>query len=433
MSPNVTTRFAPSPTGNLNIGGVRAAIFAYLFARHDGGKFLLRIEDTDLERSKKEYEENILESLEWLGLEYDALYRQSEHTARYTELLHKLVAEGKAYVSAEAPGEGGGRAEVIRFKNPNTTVSFDDLVHGTISVDTTELNDFVLAKSFTEPVFHFTNVVDDWDESVTHVVRGDDHISNTPRQILIGEALGAPRMAYAHLPLILGKDKSKLSKRKGAKALTEYRALGFIPEAVLNFDAFLGWHPASDVEVLSKAELIEQFSLDRVQKSPAVLNEEKLLWFNHQHLKHLPDDEYLKRLATFSKKEFDSRLVPLVKERAQTLAEATELLGEYDFFNPVSYTADLLLQQDTLEAQPTKKHLATAVDILKTLADEDFIQEKIKELLYPYATQEGRGVVLWPLRVALSGKEKSPDPFTLAGLLGKAKTLERIEKAAGML
>ena len=433
MSPNVVTRFAPSPTGNLNIGGVRAGIFAYLFARNQGGRFILRIEDTDVERSKKEYEENIIESLQWLGLEYDDIYRQSEHTARYKELLHKLVEQNRAYVSKEEPKEDGNRNEVIRFRNHNKVVSFDDLVHGSISTDTTELKDFVIAKSFTEPVFHFTNVVDDWDEGVTHVVRGDDHISNTPRQILIQEALGVPRMAYAHLPLILGDDKSKLSKRKGAKALMEYRELGFIPEGILNFDAFLGWHPVGDVEILSKSELVEQFSLERVQKSPGIFNEEKLLWFNHEHLKRLSDDDYATRLKAFSKQAFDARLVPLIKNRAQTLAEATELLAEYDFLDGASPEANLLLQHRKLNAEATKKHLEEVTDMLEKIRNEDFTQEQIKEAVSQYATAQGRGAVLWPLRVALSGKEKSPDPFTLAGLLGKEKTLARIEKARELL
>ncbi|MDZ4226356.1 MAG: glutamate--tRNA ligase family protein, partial [Patescibacteria group bacterium] len=238
MNNNVVTRFAPSPTGNLNIGGVRTGIFAYLFARHNEGKFVLRIEDTDKERSKKEYEENIIESLQWLGIDYDVMYRQSENTKRYEELLLGLIDKDLAYISKETPLEPGGRSEVIRFRNPNKVVEFKDEIRGVISFDTTELGDFVIAKSTNEPLFHFAVVVDDWDEDVTHVIRGEDHISNTPRQILIGEALGAPRPVYAHLPLIVGPDKSKLSKRKGAKPITEYRELGFLPEAILNFDAF---------------------------------------------------------------------------------------------------------------------------------------------------------------------------------------------------
>jgi glutamyl/glutaminyl-tRNA synthetase len=254
MNNEVVTRFAPSPTGHLNIGGVRTGIFAYLFARHNKGKFVLRIEDTDRERSKKEYEESIIESMHWLGLGYDVMYRQSDNIARYEELLHTLVDKNLAYISKEEPKEEGGRTEVIRFRNPKKAVTFDDAVRGAISFDTTELGDFVIAKSFTEPLFHFAVVVDDWDEGVTHVVRGEDHISNTPRQMLIQDALGAPHPVYAHLPLIVGGDKSKLSKRKGAKPLVEYRELGFLPEAILNYNAFLGWHPDGEKELYSKEE-----------------------------------------------------------------------------------------------------------------------------------------------------------------------------------
>jgi glutamyl-tRNA synthetase len=436
MNPSVVTRFAPSPTGNLNIGGVRAAIFAYLFARHNAGTFVLRIEDTDRERSKKEYEENIKEALAWLGIEYDKLYRQSDNTALYEKLLHELVAKDLAYVSQETPTEEGGRTEVVRLRNQNKTITFDDLVHGRISFDTTELKDFVIAKSFTEPVFHFANVVDDWDEKITHVIRGDDHISNTPRHILIQEALGAPTPLYAHLPLLLASDKSKLSKRKGAKAITEYREEGYLPEAVLNFDAFLGWHPQGDKEILSKAELIEQFSLEHVQKSPAVLDEVKLDWFNHEHIKRLSYEEFTSRLKAFVGSNTDPRLIPLLKERSQTLKEAADALttGEYAFLDDsIFYDKELLLKSAKADAATVKANLFRVSELLRTIPDETFTAEGVKTSIFDYATEVGRASVLWPMRVALSGKEKSPDPFTLAGLLGKEKTLARIAEAAQML
>jgi glutamyl-tRNA synthetase len=433
MSPEkVVTRFAPSPTGHLNIGGVRAAIFAYLFARHNKGKFIVRIEDTDKERSKKEYEESILESLHWLGLEYDELFRQSDEAPRHEELLHKLVDEGKAYVSQEEPKEeGGGRSEVIRFKNPNKKVTFVDEVRGEITFDTTELKDFVIAKSFTEPVFHFAVVVDDMDEGVTHIVRGEDHISNTPRQILIWEALSAEVPKYAHLPLIMGDDGGKLSKRKGAKSLLEYREMGYLPEAILNFDAFLGWHPGGEKEVFSKEELIDLFTIERVQKSAAMLNEEKLLWFNQEHIRLLSPEEFGNRLKEFTKGEVDPALIPLVQERAQTLAEAAELLREYDFIDHVTVSKELLLQGAKVDAAVAATHLEKVIELLADVAD--FTADKVKEIVFPYATEVGRGAVLWPMRTALSGKEKSPDPFTLSALLGKEKTLERLKAALAML
>src|SRR3989344_6503569 len=216
----VVTRFAPSPTGNLHIGGFRTALFNYLYARHNAGKLILRIEDTDKERSKPEYEKNILEGLDWLGLTFDAVYRQSERCDIHSHYVSKLITEGKAYVSKEEVGQtiGGKRDSVIRFKNPNKVINFYDLIRGEISFDTTKLVDFVIAKSLKEPLYNFAVVVDDHEMGVTHVIRGEEHISNTPRQILIGTAIGATPPVYAHLPLILAPDKSKLSKRKGARS-----------------------------------------------------------------------------------------------------------------------------------------------------------------------------------------------------------------------
>ena len=228
MNPNhVATRFPPSPTGLLQAGNARTAVFNYLFAKKHGGKFIVRIEDTDRERSKKEYEQNILDTLEWLGFGHDAFYRQSDNAPRHKEVLSMLIEKGSAYVSKETPKEEGQRAEVIRFKNPNTSVTFTDIIRGDITVDTTDLGDFVIARSLDEPLYHLGVVVDDFDEGVTHVIRGEDHISNTPRQILILQAMGGTIPMYAHLPLVFGSDGKKLSKRTGAKAMTQYRDDGF--------------------------------------------------------------------------------------------------------------------------------------------------------------------------------------------------------------
>ncbi|MBI2025683.1 hypothetical protein HYT04_02775 [Candidatus Kaiserbacteria bacterium] len=267
---NFVTRFAPSPTGLLHAGNYRTAVFAYLFAKHEGGKFIVRIEDTDAERSKPEFEKNIFDTIEWLRLPADEVYRQSEHRVRHRELLQKLVSSGLAYVSRETPQAPGDREEVIRFKNPGGERVFADMIHGEIRTKVDDLKDFIIARSFDEPVFHFAVVVDDADEGVTHVIRGGDHISNTARQMLIREALGIPEPLYAHLPLILDKDRKKLGKRTGAKAMTEYRDEGVLPEAMLNYIAFLGWNPGDDREYLSRDELIKAFDLSRVQKGSAV-------------------------------------------------------------------------------------------------------------------------------------------------------------------
>ena len=431
-SAKVVTRFAPSPTGLLHGGNYRTAVFAYLYAKKEAGEFILRIEDTDRARNKKEYEDNILETLSWLGLSYDHFYRQSEHAARHRELLERLLEEGKAYISKEEPKEEGQRGEVIRFKNPNRVVTFTDLVRGEISMDTTDLGDFVIARSLDEPVFHFAVVVDDADEGVTHVVRGEDHISNTPRQILIGESLGLPIPTYAHLPLVLGPDKTKLSKRRGAKALTQYRDQGYLPEALINYLALLGWHPEGEQELFSVAELIRAFELSRIQKGSGIFDEVKLAWFNGEHIKRLSNEDFAAQLQAFVGSPIDMHLVPLIKERAQTLAEGKALLSEYDF-SAANPSRETLLAGAKAEAEAVRVHLEKVVELTAALPDESFTGAVVKDALFAYATEVGRSAVLWPMRVALSGKEKSPDPFTLAALLGKAETLARLQKALAVL
>lgn len=425
----VVTRFAPSPTGLLHAGNYRTAIFAYLYAKREGGTFILRIEDTDQARSKKEYEDNIVETLEWLGLKSDAFYRQSDNRARHAQELERLIAEGKAYVSQETPKEEGERAEVIRFRNPNTTLTFSDALRGPITFDTTEHGDFVIARSLEEPLFHFAVVVDDHDEGVTFVIRGEDHISNTPRQILIYQALGYEMPVYMHMPLVLGPDKAKLSKRRGAKALTQYRDEGYIAEAMINCLALIGWHPEGEQELFSIDELAELFSVERLQKSSGVFDESKLTWFNHEHLKRLSDEEYAARLNAFTATSVDMRLVPLIKERAQTLKEAAEVLGgEFAFLSGVSYEPELLLNKGKIAAADASQHLQALQEVLSKVP-QDFSAAQVKDAVWPYAEEYGRGAVLWPLRVALSGREKSPDPFTISALLGRDETLARIAEA----
>ncbi|MEQ1561755.1 MAG: glutamate--tRNA ligase family protein, partial [Nitrospira sp.] len=287
----IITRFAPSPTGLLHMGNYRTAVFAFLYARKNNGQFILRIEDTDRQRSKKEYEDNILESLEWLGLKYDAFYRQSENIKDHTETLEKLIREDKAYISKEEAKDGSGTIkEIVRFRNPKKVVVFDDLVRGKIETDTTDLGDFVIAKSLTEPLFHLAVIVDDHNEGVTHVIRGEDHIPNTPRQILIHEALGIDVPKYAHLPLVLAEDRTKLSKRKGALPVTDYKDRGYLPQTLLNFMALIGWNPGGEQEVFSLDELIKLFDITKIQKGGGIFNPEKLDWLNKEHMKTLSLD-----------------------------------------------------------------------------------------------------------------------------------------------
>lgn len=412
----VVTRFAPSPTGVLHIGGARTALFNYLFTRQNKGKFILRIEDTDIERSKPEYEEDIIAGLKWLGLEWDEFYRQSERKEIYKKYLKKIIKENKAYFEGKA----------IRFKNPNKKVIFNDLIRGEIEFDTTELGDFVIAKDEETPLFHFAGAVDDFEMGVTHIIRGEDHISNTPRQILIQEALGFSRPVYSHLPLILGPDRTKLSKRHGAVSLNEYRKDGYLAEAIINFLTFLGWNPGDEREIFSKEELIKEFSLKRIQKSGAIFNIEKLNWINSQYIKKMDINELTKLCTPYIKSKNKNieikKIIGIQRERINKLSEAGE--GIDYFFQQPEYSADLLVWRNS-DKKEIKINLE---DITKILCDTP--EEKIKEVIWKYAEEKGRGNVLWPFRVALTGLEKSPDPFTIAEILGKSETIKRLQNAS---
>ncbi len=438
--PTIRVRMPPSPTGLMHIGTARTALFNYLFAKKLGGTFVFRIEDTDRERSKPEYEKDILDMFAWLGLSYDEFYRQSERTDIHKKALQKLIDSGHAYISKEeaTKDEDGKplRGEVIRFKNPNTTITFTDLVRGEVTFDTTELKDFVIAKSLEEPLYHLAVVVDDIDMGITHVIRGEDHISNTPRQILIIEALGSTRPSYAHLPLVLAPDRSKLSKRKHGEivSVSHYKSLGYLPEAMVNFFAFLGWNPGTDQEIFSLSELIDSFDLSKVQKGGAILNGEKLDWINAQYIKGLTDTNFVIHARQFLSATYENRditaIIPVLKERLVKFSDLKDMEAagdiEYFFTEPVYDPAALVWKKGTPEK--TKMHLAEVEKIIATMP-ERFSAEEAKAALWPYAETNGKGEVLWPLRVALSGKEKSPDPFTLASVLGRETTLRHVKSA----
>jgi len=426
----IITRFPPSPTGFLHIGSVRTALFNYLFAAHNKGVMLLRFEDTDKERNKPEFEKDIVDGLRWLGIPYTLAEnpRQSERTAIYQKYIPKLVADGHAY-EAEPQTENPAK-KVVRFKNPNKKITFHDAIRGEITFDTTELGDFVIARNIDEPLYHLAVVIDDHDMGVTHIIRGEDHVSNTQRQILIQEALGFARPQYAHIPLILAPDKTKMSKRHGAVSVNEYKTQGYLPEALINYLALLGWNPGGEQELYSLDELAELFTLERVHKAGAVFGTEKLQWFNHEHLKKLSDAEYAARFKEFSGKDVDVPLVPLLKERAKTLKEAADMLeAELGFLGDISYEPGLLLQNGKIESEVASNHLKALAELLHPIPDEGFTAAQLKDIIWPYATSQGRGAVLWPLRVALSGKDKSPDPFTIMGIIGKERALARIASA----
>ena len=433
---SVVTRFPPSPTGYFHIGSARTALFNYLFATHMGGVMSLRFEDTDKARSKKEYEDDILSGLAWLGLTYTKpeIFRQSERTPIYQKYLKQLLDSGAAY-EAE-PGTDDSGKKVIRFKNPGASVTFHDLIRGDVSFETAELKDFVIARNIDEPLYNFAVVVDDYETGVTHVMRGEDHISNTPRQILMLEALGFTRPQYAHIPLILAPDRSKMSKRHGAVSIDEYRAEGYLPQALVNYLALLGWNPGGDQELFTLPELVEKFTIEHVHKGGAIFDVEKLKWFNHEYLKRLPDEEYARMLQDFTKTKVAELPVALIRERARTFREAAELIasGEYSFVSEEpEYKPALLIKGAKTDAATAKRHLQEVETLLVNISDDVFVSENIKNAVFPYATKEGRGAVLWPLRVGLSGRERSPDPFLIASIIGKETTLRRIKAAIAAL
>lgn len=450
MSSQVVTRFPPSPTGFFHIGSARTALFNYLFAKHNKGEMILRFEDTDVARSKKEYEEDILAGLQWLDIEYTMpkVFRQSERTAVYKAALEELFAKDLAYISKE-PSKDDPTKEVslVRLRNSGTSVTFSDSIRGEVTFDTTELGDFVIARDVESPLYHLTVVVDDHDMGITHVIRGEDHISNTARQILIIEALGYSRPLYAHIPLILAPDRSKLSKRHGAVSVNEYRAQGFLPQALVNYLALLGWNPGSEQEIFSVEELIKQFDIAKIQKGGAIFDIKKLRWFNREYLLKMPVEEFERGAGEVFEKAVRARGLPwdeaIAKKIVPTLRERLEIwsdiqvsadAGDFDFFfkEPEVDLAEIPGKGD--DAATAVRHLEEVVKLLSPLSEKEFENsETIKTALWDYATKEGRGAVLWPLRYSLTGKEKSPDPFIVAFILGKENTLARVNKIMSSL
>jgi len=434
---SVVTRFAPSPTGFLHVGSARTALFSFLYAKQNKGKFILRIEDTDKERSKKEYEQDIRSGLDWLGLKCDKVYHQSERTNIYKKYLVKMIANGTAYeaeparMTVQSGGENkDGTGKIIRFKNPNTSITFTDLIRGDITFDTTELKDFVIAKDINTPLYHLAVVVDDFEMGITHVIRGEDHISNTPRQILIQRAIDAPEPIYAHIPLILASDKSKLSKRHGAVSVNEYKKQGYLAEAMNNFLAMIGWNPGTDQEIFNMDELLKVFDIKKVQKGGAIFNQDKLDWINKEHLKKLPRSEVeteIEKHFSGMSGEILKKLTPVILERINKWGDIEIMAqeGEWGYFfeAPKVDGQKLVWKDDGLEN--AKKHLG---EVTKLLEKTDFSSaDSIKKAVWSYAEREGKGSVLWPMRYALSGRDKSPDPFTLAYVLGKEETLKRLQ------
>ncbi|MEX2054377.1 MAG: glutamate--tRNA ligase [Candidatus Colwellbacteria bacterium] len=457
----VRVRFAPSPTGPLHIGSARTALFNWLFARALGGVFILRIEDTDKERSKAEYEEDIKNSLQWLGLDWDELYRQSDRREIYKEYLERLLEEGRAYwcfcskealkaekdamlVQGRAPKYSGkcravsakeakerrdaGEGAVIRFKIPEGEIIFNDIIRGKISFEGELIGDTVIARDLQNPLYNFVVVIDDALMEVTHIIRGEDHISNTPKQVALMEALGFDVPEFAHLPIILNPDRSKMSKRFADTALSEYIERGYAKEAVINFLALLGWHPEGDREIITMEELAREFALERVQKGGAVFNQEKLDWLSSYYFKQMANEEFKALVQKFVPDEWElnEAMIVSVKERIARLEEAKELLQFY--FELPDYKGELLIWKD-MSIEKVKENLAKAYKLVEKIPDKDFEIDKLERQLLEVIPRESRGEVLWPLRVALSGLKNSPSPFEIMAALGKNESLGRIEIA----
>ncbi|WP_412732001.1 glutamate--tRNA ligase [Minisyncoccus archaeiphilus] len=506
---DIRTRFAPSPTGPMHIGGVRTALFNYLYARQRGGSFILRVEDTDVERSKTEWEHMLIRSLNWLGFDWEegpeivqgqesmfdsnnysirnkgdfGPYRQSERKNIYRNYLQKMIDEGTAYycfctkeeveaqknylmsigespvykgncrgVSKEKVSENlaQGKKSVIRFRTPERQkIVFDDMIKGRIEFDSAILGDFVIAKDLENPLYNFTCAIDDHEMGITHVIRGEDHVSNTPKQILLLNALGFEKPSYAHMPLILGEGKKKLSKRDAETSLDEYRKEGYLPETIINFVAFLGWNPGTDKEIYSMKELMEDFSVEKIQKSGAVFNADKLDWLNGLYIRkkgiselaeacvpYLIESGLIKRetadcCATVETGEIVpmmqiERAVKLYQERMKKLSEISDFI-DFVFKKEVNYDKELLRWKGMTDEE-IMSSLVLSLELVSSI--EDFNEQVVQEEFFKAAEgMSNKGNLLWPFRVALTGKQSSAGPFEVAQLLGKEKCLKRLESA----
>ena len=457
----VITRFAPSPTGYLHIGGARTALFNWLYARHHGGKFILRIEDTDRERSTKESIDAILEGMAWLGLDWDeGPHYQSKRTEIYLEHIEKMLKEGKAYrccctqeelseKRAKAMDEGRkpkydgtcrNRTDVpedkpftIRFKAPQSgTTAVDDMIKGRVAFDNSELDDLIIARSDGSPTYNFVVVVDDAAMGITHIIRGDDHLNNTPRQILLYKALGYSPPVFGHLPLILGEDKKRLSKRHGATSVMAYKDMGYLSEALINYLARLGWSHG-DQEIFSTKELIEYFDTDSIGKSAGVFNPDKLLWLNSHYIKETPDGEMAEMLAPLIEKRGCNlsagppvtAIIPFLKERGKTLVEMAQL-AEFYYIDEVKF--DEKAKEKALKTESAHM-LKNVADGLEKLGH--FSEEGLEIFFKKVAEEEGLkfGKIAQPVRFAITGGTASPGLYEVISLLGREKTVKRIRKA----
>jgi glutamyl-tRNA synthetase len=486
MPNSVRTRFAPSPTGYPHVGNIRTALFAWLFARHHGGSFIVRIEDTDVARKVKGSVEAILDSLRWLGLDWDegpdvggkyAPYFQSQRLKLYHEAARRLISQGNAYYCycsperleemraeqkrrKQPPGydrrcrdlseeerakkEAEGITPVVRFKTPlEGQTRFRDLIWGEVKFQNSTLEDLVLLKSDGYPTYNLANVVDDHEMEISHIIRAEEFISTTPCHILLYQAFGYELPQFAHMPRVLGSDRAKLSKRHGAVSADEFRKQGYLPEAMLNFLALLGWSLDDKTEMMSRQQLIDNFSLERVSKTAAIFNQDKLNWMNGVYIRRLTLDDFIQRSGPFLNTglpravkrplsiNYVRQIMPLAQERARTLAEVPDLV-EFFFVDELDYETDLLISKDMSQESATRA-LEVSQQRLEKL--EAFDTESLESLLRPLAVELGlkTGQLFGTLRVAITGLTAAPPLFQTMAVLGKERCLKRIAAALNKL
>ncbi|ADH60645.1 glutamyl-tRNA synthetase [Thermoanaerobacter mathranii subsp. mathranii str. A3] len=467
----VRVRFAPSPTGSLHIGGARTALFNWLFARHYGGKFILRVDDTDLQRSTKESMKGILDGLKWLGIDWDEgpIY-QSQRLDEYRKFANKLLDEGKAYycfctkeeleeMRRRAENEGRpfmytgkcrnltreqieeylkkGKRPVIRLKVPSEGKTIvHDIIRGDVEFDNSTIDDFIIMKSDNMPTYNFATVVDDYQMGITHVIRAEEHLSNTPKQILIYEALGLETPQFAHVSMVLAPDRSKLSKRHGATSVQEFEEQGYLPEAIVNYITLLGWMPKDGEEIFDVSKSIKEFTLERVSKNPAVYDVQKLTWINGHYIRNYDLDKLTEAVIPFLKdknlirEEFDydyiKKIVSIVREREKTLVDIADAMSYY-FTEVNEYEEKGVKKYFTKEK--VAEILKKAAETLKEVEPFDkFTTEKVYRKLVE-ELQISSGELFHPTRLAISGRTFGPGLFDIMELLGKERTIQRIEKA----
>ena len=429
----IRTRFAPSPTGNVHIGNIRAAIYNWLFSRHGGGEFLLRIEDTDIERSTPAAVKAVIDSLSWLGLDFDGtpLY-QSTQKARHLEVAEMLQAKGAAYKEDKG---GTGKGECILFKMPGKDIFFHDEVKGDLSKKAEDLKDFVIVRSDGTPVFHLGNVVDDITMGITHVIRGDDHVENTFKHVAMYEAIGAPMPKFAHLPMIVNAQGKPYSKRDGAAYVGDFQAKGFLPEALFNSLALLGWSPGEDLEVMSREDMVKLFTLDRVRSAPSQLDMTKLLWMNGEHLKRRGADEIVAGCRSAMQRQglwredidadYFRAVVSCMGERIKLYSDLGEQAA---FFFSEEFAYDEKSVKKRLLKEGALDILREELAVLGTV--EPFTAAATDAALHALAERTGRGMgdLVHPVRVAVSGTAVGPGLFDMLAVLGKERALGRIRR-----